>query len=254
MAKFSIITPCYIGNDEKGQQREKDLERAIRSVQSQTCQDYEHIIVDDGSPRPIGKGDDRTRVFRVPHLERVVAYTKGFEEAKGDWFCLLDSDDEYISHYLEAINEAIRVYPESKLFNFGSIFIHTDYGVHLRGGFAPRKEKVGHEVFGGGNIVNGTFVWHRSLYDELGAFPTSGKVWNPWDFSMIAQGEFPEIRQFFRSKHPDHPEGLARELGNPWGQDFFLFYKYTRKYHSQLLDAYIYIVHNKGKKEIIRKP
>ena len=38
---FSIITPCY--------NSEKTIERTLQSVQSQTYQNYEYIIIDGGS-------------------------------------------------------------------------------------------------------------------------------------------------------------------------------------------------------------
>jgi hypothetical protein len=181
--------------------------------------------------------------------------------AKGEWFTVLDSDDEYDPKYLERCVKFIRKYTDYKMFNFGCKFVHKDGGISNRDAFVLPELKVGHEIFGGGNIVSGTYIWHRSIYDDLGAYPID-RITNvdcseinyggvrdlfmgsPWDFSAAAQLEFPEIRQFYMVKHPDHPKNIVKELGNPWGQDYYLFYKYTRKYHSKsIAGEHLYIVH-----------
>ena len=68
----------------------------------------------------------------------------------------------------------------------------------------------------------------------------------PFDFAAYAQIEFPELRQFFMVDHINEPAKIIKELGNPWGQDFYIFYKYTRKYRSIPLEEYLYIVHPKS--------
>jgi len=240
--KFSVITPVYLHNDK----RKKDFVRCIGSLEDQTFKDFEHVIVDNGSKIKIPEAFFETHVIRMERLERVLALREGFKRAKGEWFCLLDSDDRYKSNYLEKITEYIKEHPESKMFNFGAQYIHTDGKNHNRGSFKPKKEKIGHEVFGGGNIVNGTFVFHRSVWDDLGDFPTTtDKLWNPWDFSAAAQEEFPELKKFFMVDHEQEKNKIVKELGNPWGQDFYLFYKYTRKYHSIPKEDCLYVVHNR---------
>ena len=68
----------------------------------------------------------------------------------------------------------------------------------------------------------------------------------PYDFSAAAQMEFPEIRPFFMVNVDSEPNKIIKELGNPWGNDYYLFYKYTRKYHSKPIEQeYLYIVHPK---------
>jgi len=237
--RFSVITPVN-ASGEFTQWRIETLHRAVRSVQAQSFEDWEHIIIDDGSPTAIEGKWPKTKIIRQEHLERIIAYNKGFKEAKGEWICLLDSDDEYISYYLEACDAMIKKYPKQSVFNFGSIHIYMNYRGMMRDPFEPKKEKVGHEVFGPGRIVNGTFIFKRKCLDKVGMFP---EKWNPWDFSTHAQKEFPEIKPLFTVKLPDHPKGYPRELGNPWGNDFYLFYKLTRKYHSMPIKAHLYIVH-----------
>lgn len=252
--KFSIFTPVHIWNED----RAKWLLRAIESIKNQTYKNYELIIINDGSTLEVDIPHyDWIKLLNQTHQERVVAYNYGFREATGDWFSCLDSDDEYRPTYLQECVNFIHGSPEYKMFNFGCKYIHKDGTEATRDAFCPPEAPVGHAVFGGGNIVNGTFIWHRSIYGDLGGFPDSGVEVNvpwyrpgslfmgsPYDFSAWAQATYPEIQEFFMTKHSDHPAGLPKELGNPWGQDYLLFYKYTRKYHCKpMLDKYLYWVH-----------
>jgi len=242
--KFSVIIPVYIHN----LKRLEALERAINSVRYQTFHDFEVIVVNDGSRVPWEPPKHNwLKVLEQKHQERIIAYNHAFKEAKGEIICLLDSDDMYSPYYLEAVDEMYQKYPEYKMFNFGSIHMHPDYRVNLRGTFKPEVKEVGHEMFGGGRIVNGTFVFKRECLEDKDIFPHTT---NPWDFSTMAQEEFPEIKPMFTVDHPDHPEGLVKELGNPWGNDFFLYYKLTRKFHCKPIDIFLYIVYHKGKKKL----
>ena len=91
--KVSIIVPVY--------QVEKEIPDCIRSVLSQTLEDFECILVDDGTRDNSIKaateifGDDPR--FRVIHKENgglSDARNRGIEEAQGEYVFFLDSDDE----------------------------------------------------------------------------------------------------------------------------------------------------------------
>jgi glycosyltransferase involved in cell wall biosynthesis len=89
---ISIVVPTY--------NRATTLSRAIESVLAQTYVEWELIIVDDGSTDDTadvlaGFADSRIRVFRFS-ANRGVAATKnsGLDQIAGEWFTILDSDDE----------------------------------------------------------------------------------------------------------------------------------------------------------------
>ena len=268
--KFSIITTIHAWHEDKVRQ----LNRCLKSVVNQSIQDYEHIIVDDGSTFEIEDlvhSFDKAKCIKTVHNERVVALNKGFKEAQGNWICLLDADDEYFSYTLEIFSQMIKKNPKHKLFNGSSYHVWSDWSGHIRGAFNLPEKKVGHEIFGRGQIVNGTFIFNKSVYEDLGAYPGDkngivkkvdckkinyGKVrdlymGSPWDFSAAFQLEYPEIQDLFMVNYEAEPTKVIAELGNPWGNDFALWYKYTRKYHTKTYDVPIYIVHHdeKGKGE-----
>lgn len=269
MVKFSILTPVNIHSP----QRKLGLLRAIWSVAGQTYppEFFEHIVIDDGSPVAFEELEGLQKTFpwikykKLPgRVERVNCYHEAFTMATGDWFVFLDSDDQISPYALEIYNKVIEANPDYKLFNFGSLHINKDGRIAPRGPFQLPKKEVGHEIFGKGRIVNGTFIFHKSVYEDLGAFPHgeitpenqdelekiyrrrgSLNMCSPWDFSCLAQLQFPEIRPFCMVDVYNEPNKIVQELGNPWGQDMYLFYKYTRKYWSLPIDLYLYWVFSK---------
>lgn len=90
----SIVVPTY--------NREKELSRAIRSIMQQTYEEYEIIVVDDGSTDHTMAvvqqfGDDRIRYIRLEHNQGAGhARNIGIQQARYDYIAFLDSDDEWL--------------------------------------------------------------------------------------------------------------------------------------------------------------
>ncbi len=101
---FSIILPTY--------NRASFIGSAIESVLNQTFDDFELIIIDDGSTDKTEQivtsfNDKRILYFKKINEERNIARNFGIECAKGEYVCFLDSDDKYKEHHLlEAKNLA----------------------------------------------------------------------------------------------------------------------------------------------------
>lgn len=105
---FSVCIPVY--------NTSKYLDECLQSVLRQTETDYEIILVDDGSTDDSGAVCDRYAAeysqIRVVHKENeglMMTRRRGFQEAKGDYFLCLDSDDYWVSdRVLESIRELIQ--------------------------------------------------------------------------------------------------------------------------------------------------
>lgn len=90
---ITILTPTY--------NREKLLVRLAESLLSQTSYDFEWLIVDDGSNDDTSKIIDRykgecpfpVRIIYKENGGKHTALNVGFDEAKGDWVFIVDSDD-----------------------------------------------------------------------------------------------------------------------------------------------------------------
>ena len=92
MPKVSVIIPSY--------NRKAYIQESIESVRKQSCQDFEIIVVDDGSTdgtldllRAYG---DAISLIEQKHAERAAARNKGIEQSKGDYIAFLDSDDVWL--------------------------------------------------------------------------------------------------------------------------------------------------------------
>ena len=98
----SVVIPAY--------NRSATLGAAIGSVFDQSIQDFEIIVIDDGSsddPESVIRelSDDRIRYVRQENSGANVARNHGISLAKGKFVALLDSDDRFLPHHLEtAIN------------------------------------------------------------------------------------------------------------------------------------------------------
>jgi glycosyltransferase involved in cell wall biosynthesis len=111
----SVILPTY--------NREKLLERAIRSVCLQTIDDLELIIIDDGSTdntpqRIAGITDLRIKYLRCEqNMGQNHARNLGIEYSLGEYIAFLDSDDEWLPDFLQEVITKFR----SNL-NFGAVY------------------------------------------------------------------------------------------------------------------------------------
>ena len=100
---FSIILPT--------RDRAAMLRRAVASVCSQSLQDFELIIVDDGSAEPCGglPDDPRIRIIRSRSSFGVAqARSLGIDAAKGVYVSFLDDDDEYSPSFLRETYATLR--------------------------------------------------------------------------------------------------------------------------------------------------
>jgi glycosyltransferase involved in cell wall biosynthesis len=94
---------------------------AIRSVLSQSVQDFEIIVVDDGSTddggrQVLGFDDNRIRYVVQANAGANVARNKGIDLARGCFVALLDSDDRMCPGHLERALAILAEAPETIVF------------------------------------------------------------------------------------------------------------------------------------------
>ena len=107
----SIVVPCYLSSPK---QREL-LDGTLRSVSAQTFQDYEVIVVDDGSPlevRTLVEKHRATRTLRQINAGSAVARNTGIAVCRGQFFVFLDADDLLLPEALEAGLRHLAEHPE----------------------------------------------------------------------------------------------------------------------------------------------
>ena len=113
MPKFSVIIPLY----NKGPY----IARALNSVLKQTIQDFEIVVVDDGSTdegvRVVREyKDQRIRLIQQENHGVSAARNRGIREARAELIAFLDADDEWLPGFLTTILRLKENYPEAGLF------------------------------------------------------------------------------------------------------------------------------------------
>jgi glycosyltransferase involved in cell wall biosynthesis len=112
--RVSVVTSVYNG--------EPYFDRAIPGILAQTFDDFEFIVVDDGSTdrslerlHDLAARDPRVRVFAPGRLGAAAAYNFGVAQARGEYIARQDFDD--------------RSYPERLRLQVALLDAHPDLGV-----------------------------------------------------------------------------------------------------------------------------
>lgn len=120
MPKFSLIVPVY--------RIEEYLPKCIDSVLAQTCQDFELLLIDDGSPDGCGKicddyaarHPDRIRAVHQPNGGAGAARNHGIRLSRGEYLLFVDGDDYLSPDFLAALTGVIEKTP-ADLVLFGAL-------------------------------------------------------------------------------------------------------------------------------------
>jgi len=106
----SVVIPLY----NKGPY----IARALNSVLAQTFQDFEVIVVDDGSTDggpAVVRGFDDCRIQKIQQENQgaSAARNRGIEAARAELIAFLDADDEWLAEFLETVMRLRRKFPEA---------------------------------------------------------------------------------------------------------------------------------------------
>ncbi|HOO25797.1 MAG TPA: glycosyltransferase family 2 protein [Clostridiales bacterium] len=105
---FSVVMPVY--------KTEKYLKDAAQSILNQSFDNFELVLIDDGSPDNspeicdrIAESDPRVRVVHKQKNEGLSeARNTGIDQALGEYVCFIDSDDTVEPNLLEKVNESLQ--------------------------------------------------------------------------------------------------------------------------------------------------
>lgn len=175
---IAVIIPTY--------NRAALLERAVVSVLGQTFQDFELVVVDDGSTDrtadlPLFKNSDprepreprepRLRCIRLPENRGVsAARNAGVKATSAPWLAFLDSDDEWLPEKLEKQLRWTIKHPDMHIVQTREIWIRRGTRVN------PPKthEKFEGDLFAASlercMITPSSVMLRRTLFEQSGGF------------------------------------------------------------------------------------
>jgi glycosyltransferase involved in cell wall biosynthesis len=170
MPTVSIIIPTY--------NREQLLGRAIQSALAQTYQDFELIIIDDGSTDNtdrLVKSFNSEKIRYIRHKKNkgpAAARNTGIRSAKGNYIAFQDSDDEWMPEKLEKQMRAFATAPPEVGVVYTSYYLATNKGKRVRPflGLAPKDGDVFCSLLKGRFVLPSTIIIKKECFERVGVF------------------------------------------------------------------------------------
>ncbi len=180
MTKVSVIIPTY--------NRAWIVGRAIKSVLAQTYQDFEIIVVDDGSSDEtstilLTNKEEKTRLITLPkNYGPSYARNAGLKEAKGELIAYLDSDNIWFPNFLETM---VRELTDDYVLTYSGQ--NTLLATGSKDNFHIIGQKVRNESYNPINILKYNFIdtsavlYRKLLHAEIGYWDEDLKTMEDWD-------------------------------------------------------------------------
>ncbi|WP_254568610.1 glycosyltransferase [Oscillatoria sp. HE19RPO] len=207
MPTISVIIPAY--------NAEKTIQETIESVLNQTFQDFELIIINDGSTDKTleiisNLSDSRIKVFSFPNSGAQKSRNRGISLATGEYLSFIDADDLWTPDKLEMQLKALKNNPEA-----GVAYSWTDYidesGQRLPGG---QYFKITNHVYE--RLLLGDFIGsgsnpliRKEAFLAVGTFDESlvgGQDWEMW-IRLASKYQFTVVKR---------PQILYRQSAHSW--------------------------------------
>lgn len=151
---ISIIIPVY--------KAELTICRCIDSIYNQDYQDWEILLIDDGSPDNSGEicdeyaaKDNRIRVIHKPNGGVSSARNCGLDNSNGDWICFIDADDYIKGNYFGCVTNCNE-----------DIILQGSNSFCEEGGNAPQDMKIPRMIVKG-NLFLRSFLSHYSHTQKI---------------------------------------------------------------------------------------
>ncbi len=177
LPKVSVIMPTY--------NRAGFVKDAIKSVLNQTFDDFELIIINDGSTDTTEKIIHKFSDPRIVYLKkkknegRSSARNIGISKARGGYISYLDDDDVYYPHHLKRLSDFLDthlgiglVYADVHFKKYGKIFVPYSFD------YSKKHLEIDNIISGDASLMH-----RREVFDKAGYFDESlsfGEDWDMW--------------------------------------------------------------------------
>lgn len=188
MPTVSVIIPTY--------NSAHYVVEAVESVLAQTWQDFEILVIDDGSTdeteQVMRRYETPVRYIRQPNGGVAVARNRGIAESKGKYVAFLDADDTWLPHKLERQIETLQRHPQYRACYSALSIVDAD--LHPLGiNRSQRQGSALEDLLTRGNVIAtpSSVLCERSLFDVGGFDPKLSQCadWDMW-VRLAAQTEF----------------------------------------------------------------
>lgn len=229
--KISIIIPYYKGEDY--------IHETLKSVYDQTYQNFEVIIVNDGSERSaldlIEKNIDfkNLKIIHQDNQGQSSARNNGVKSATGKYILFLDCDDLIDKKFLDKTHQILSKDNQTRIcYTKGKFFEKTD------------KEWVLQPFntfdFLIENCIPITALIYKEDFEKVGGFDTQLNYYEDWDFwiSLVEIGakvhKIDEFLFFYRIRNTaDSLTNTSIDNSSRLSDNFFKIYKKHYTFYKQ---------------------
>lgn len=176
----SVIIPTY--------NRAHIISRSIRSILNQTYNDFELIIVDDGSTdntEEVVKNFNDKRIKYIVHKENMgasSALNTGINFSSGSFVTFNGSDDEWLPEKLEEEMKGFKTADSRVGVVYSALWeIYADEKVYTPRPIHEVLEGNLHDELIKGNFVNGLSLIKRSCFEKVGVFDEKLPAQEDWE-------------------------------------------------------------------------
>ncbi len=204
--RISVLMPCF--------NQGAFIQDAIDSVHAQTFQDFEILVVDDGSTDPATRqalsavAGPKTTVFTTVNQGLPAARNHAARHASGAFFCALDADDKLAPAWFE---KAVHVLDQHPDVMFVSHWLETFGDEH----WTWTPERCDLPSLLARNTVNGAALVRREAFEAVSGYDeTMREGCEDWDFwlRLVEHGFkgtiIPEVLFYYRRR----ADSMSREM------------------------------------------
>jgi glycosyltransferase involved in cell wall biosynthesis len=216
MPKVSVIIPTY--------NRARIVGEAIDSVLSQSYDDFELIVVDDGST----DGTEKLVASYLPRLTYLyqehqgvsAARNRGIATARGEYLAFLDSDDLWLKDKLSSQIHFMASHPEYLVCYTDEIWIRKGVRVNPMKKHRKYSGMIFEQCLPLCIVSPSSVLIARTLLDEIGIFDETFEVCEDYDLWLRIAARYPIhfIETPLIVKRGGHMDQLSKKLN---GQDRF---------------------------------
>ena len=172
---------------------EATISESIESILSQDFEDFEFLIVNDGSHdgtlgiiKSYAKRDGRIRVIDQANMGVSGASNRGLREARGEFVARLDADDVALSHRLRVQHELLS--SDSSIVLVGGVCVNIYAGGEEEYWRFYDESGLRRAVFLRAPFAHSTAMFRRDVAVRLGGYSESFLVASDMDFWMRLAG------------------------------------------------------------------